>query len=313
MDAPKQQPYQHPTDAVWFITGCSSGLGKALAQHAYNSGYRVVATARKVSTIDYLPDFAQGGKSARISLDVTEPGSISNAISEAIKYFGHIDVFVNNAGYALSGDTENAMDRDARDLMDTNFWGTVNVTKQALNILRDVNNHRIEGGRKGGVIMNVTSMGGRVAFAGNAFYHASKFAVEGFTESVAKEVRPEWNIHLCCIEPGGVQTGYISNTKHIEPHPAYTAPDTPSRVLEQYMANPEATKGWAKPENIAKAMFDVVAQGGQIPLHVPLGPDSWGLIKGILDRQQKELEEGRELAHKVGEEGQLESVSFLKE
>jgi short-subunit dehydrogenase len=99
-------------------------------------------------------------------------------------------VVVNNAGYTLRGDAENANDEDSHKCVETNFWGMVRVTKHALRIFREENPKT---GQQGGVILNVSSMGGRVAFPGNAFYHASKFAMEGFTEAVQKEVRPDWN------------------------------------------------------------------------------------------------------------------------
>lgn len=100
---------------------------------------------------------------------------------------------VNNAGYTLFGDAENASEEDARKVVETDFWGMARVTQHALRILREENPKT---GQQGGVVLNVSSMGGRLAFPGNAFYHASKFAMEGFTEAVSKEVRPEWNSKL---------------------------------------------------------------------------------------------------------------------
>ncbi|KAK0715541.1 short-chain dehydrogenase [Lasiosphaeris hirsuta] len=301
-----EQIYQLPTDAVWFITGCSSGIGKALAQHiASKPAHRLVATARTPSTgLAFLPD---SPNTLKLALDVTSRASLDAAVAAALERFGRLDVVVNNAGYALVGDTENAADADARRVLDTNFWGTVDLTKHAMRVLREDNG--ANGGQQGGVVVNVTSLGGRAAFPGNAFYHAAKFAVEGFTESVAKEVRPEWNVHFCLIEPGGVQTGFVkSGQKTIAPHPAYAAPDTPARVLDSYRENPEATKNWADPDVIAAAIYGVVGSGRVIPLRVPLGPDSWGVLKNANIKDGENLDSLKELAISAGKPGQLESV-----
>ncbi|OIW28242.1 NAD(P)-binding protein [Coniochaeta ligniaria NRRL 30616] len=170
------------------VTGCSSGIGKALSQLIASKGQRLVATARKLSALDYLPD--DNPNILKQALDVTSQTSVDAAIAAALQRFGRLDVVVNNAGYTLYGDAENASDEDARKCVETDFWGMVRVSKHALRILREENPKT---GQQGGVILNVSSMGGRIAFPGNAFYHASKFAMEGFTEALSKEVRPEWN------------------------------------------------------------------------------------------------------------------------
>jgi NAD(P)-dependent dehydrogenase (short-subunit alcohol dehydrogenase family) len=125
-----------------------------------------------------------------LTLDVASVESVDAAIVAALARFGRLDAVVNNAGHGMQGDTENAPEEDARRLLDTNYWGTVRVTKHAVRVMREENPKT---GAQGGVIINVTSMGGRIAFPGNAYYHSSKFAVEGFTESLNKELRPEWN------------------------------------------------------------------------------------------------------------------------
>lgn len=238
---------------------------------------------------------------------------VSSPISPLIHQLTHppADVVVNNAGYSLRGDTENASDSAARHLFETNFWGTVSLTRHALRIMREVNP---SSGPQGGVILNVSSMGGRVAYGGSAFYHASKFAMEGFTESVAKEVRPEWNIHLCCIEPGGVKTAFVDRGMvAIPPHPAYTAEDTPTRMLERYLRDPEATRNWADAETVAERMYEVVAGHGgrEIPMRVPLGPDSWGVLREENEKNGRLLDEWREFSISAGKEGQLGSIRFL--
>ena len=126
----------------------------------------------------------------KLALDVTSVPAIDSALDATISRFHRVDVVVNNAGYTLVGDTEAAGDAEARALMDTNFWGMVNVTKKALGIMRDEN---VKSGQQGGVVLNVSSMGGWFGFPACSFYHASKFAMEGWTEAVAKELPVDWN------------------------------------------------------------------------------------------------------------------------
>lgn len=173
------------------VTGCSSGIGQSLAQLIAKSQNRIVATARNPASLSAIPD---GANALKLALGVTSVSSIETALSETLTKFGRIDVVVNNAGYTLVGDTEAAEDAESRALFDTNFWGMVDVSKRALGIMRDEN---AKGdGQQGGVILNVSSMGGFMGFPGSSFYHASKFAMEGWTESVAKELPVEWNSKL---------------------------------------------------------------------------------------------------------------------
>lgn len=130
----------------------------------------MVATARKLSALESIPSH---DRVLKLELDVTSIASIDAAIAETLKTFGRIDVVVNNAGYTLVGDTESAGDAESRALMDTNFWGMVDVSKRALGIMRETN---AKSGQQGGVIVNLSSMGGWSGYPGGSFYHASKFA-----------------------------------------------------------------------------------------------------------------------------------------
>lgn len=146
------------------VSGCSSGVGAALAKQVYDAGCCIIATARKAETLSYLPD---GPKVLKLALDVTSKDQVTKVLATAVEKFGHLDVVVNNAGYGLIGDTEGLSDEDARAQLETNFWGATNVTKAALPILREVN-----AAGKGGLIIQMSSIGGRVAFPGSAFYEA---------------------------------------------------------------------------------------------------------------------------------------------
>ena len=158
-----------------------------MAQLVAQSPNRVAVTARKTSALEPIPS---SDRVLKLELDVTSISSIDHALRATLEKFGRIDVVVNNAGYTLAGDTEGAEDGESRAVFDTNFWGMVDVTKKTLSIFRDENPKT---GQQGGVVVNVSSLGGWSGFPGQSFYHASKFAMEGWTESVAKELPASWN------------------------------------------------------------------------------------------------------------------------
>ncbi|KAI1099520.1 short-chain dehydrogenase [Jackrogersella minutella] len=293
MDPPNTKPYHLPSDAVWFITGCSSGIGQALAQLIAKTSNRVVATARKAAALSSITD---DDRVLKLELDVASISSIDAALQGTLEKFGRIDIVVNNAGYTLAGDTEAAGDEEARAVMDTNFWGMVNISKRCLRIMREEN---FKNGQQGGVIMNVSSMGGYTGYPGQAFYHASKFAMEGWTESVAKEVPSIWNIHLCNLEPGGVKTNYAtSSLKPIaERHIAYADPSYPANQLLGHIASALA------------ALF--VSREKRIPIRVPLGSDAWGMIAKDLESTKNDLNDIKDISLSVGDAKQLDSIRFL--
>ncbi|KAI1496065.1 NAD(P)-binding protein [Biscogniauxia marginata] len=309
MESPNTKPYHLPRDAVWFITGCSSGIGEALAQVVAKTSNRLVATARNPDALSNIPS---GDNVLKLKLDVTSIPSIEAAFSDALKKFGRIDVVVNNAGYTLVGDAEGAGDEESRAVMDTNFWGVVNVSKKALGIMRDENPKN--GGQQGGVILQMSSMGGWSGFPAGSFYHASKFAVEGWTEAVAKELPPSWNIHLSIIEPGGAKTNYAtSSLKHMaKRHPAYADPSYPTNAILSYMLSDQGRSTWTEPSDIAVSIYHVVSRGQRIPIRIPLGPDSWGMIMADIESIKKDLEELKPISLGVGDPKQFESINFLK-
>ncbi|KAF2968186.1 hypothetical protein GQX73_g5363 [Xylaria multiplex] len=290
-------------------------IGQALAELIAQTSNRVVATARKPSSLLSIPT---NERVLKLGLDVNSNASIDAALDATLKKFGRIDVVVNNAGYTLVGDTESAGDAESRAIMDTNFWGVVNVSKRALGIMRDVN---AKNGQQGGVIVNMSSMGGWSGYPGGSFYHASKFAVEGWTESVAKELPSSWNtngvdhlVHLCNIEPGGVKTNYAtSSLKNMaERHPAYNDPSYPTNLLLSYMSSEHGRSLWAEPSALAAAIYQVVSRGSRIPIRVPLGADAWGMIAKDLEDIKKDLDDLKDISLGVGDPKQLETINFLK-
>lgn len=171
------------------VTGCSSGIGKALATLiASKPSHRLIATARKPADLSYLSD--DNPNILKLALDVTSPTSVNDAFESAVEHFGkgfHLDAVVNNAGYSLSGDTESATEEETHLEMETLFFGTARVSTRAIGVMRQHPEHR------GGVIFDISSLAGQVGLPGHAYYHASKWAVEGWSESVAREMHPDWN------------------------------------------------------------------------------------------------------------------------
>ncbi|PHH86802.1 hypothetical protein CDD83_9739 [Cordyceps sp. RAO-2017] len=293
MNPVNTQPYHLPKDAIWLITGCSSGIGREIAKFiAAKPSQRVVATARDVSGLSYLPD--GDSNILKLTLDVTSPSSVENAFKAAAAHFGeafHIDVVVNNAGYSLSGDTEAATDEQSHQEMETLFFGTARVTMQAVKIMRQDPN------RRGGLIFNISSLAGVASFAGHSYYHAGKFAIEGWTESVAREMHPDWNIHFCLVEPSGVKTNFEGGSKkYMEPHEAYTASDMPARKLEALVKKALQSGAGIEPVTIAETLFKVASRGERVPLHLPIGRVAVSLIRSTLERRLGELKDVEELS-----------------
>jgi NAD(P)-dependent dehydrogenase (short-subunit alcohol dehydrogenase family) len=182
---------------VWFITGTSKGFGRAWAEAALGRGDRVAATARDVKTLGPLVE-RYGDKVAALTLDVTDKGAVDAAIKAAHERFGRLDVIVNNAGYGLFGAVEEVSEAEARAQIETNLFGALWVTQAALPILR---------AQGSGHILQVSSIGGVNAFPTIGLYHASKWALEGFSQSLAAEVAG-FGIKVTIIEPGGFATDW---------------------------------------------------------------------------------------------------------
>jgi NAD(P)-dependent dehydrogenase (short-subunit alcohol dehydrogenase family) len=301
-------PYTLPPQPVWFITGCSSGIGAALCTHlALKTSARVVATARNPASLSALP---AGPNLLKLQLDVTQEPSITAALAAAVQHYGRIDVLVNNAGYGVMSDTE-TLDLDkARALMETNFWGPVLLSQKILPVFREQNAKT--GGPVGGLVLQITSLGGRLAFQGNTAYHASKFALEGFTEGLAKEMAPEWNIHFLCVEPGGVKTQWVTTDTAAFDREArldvYKDPGMPTSRLLAYKDSPEAMRHWAEAERVVEVLVGYVERGGEMGLRLPLGSDSWGMQRKAVEEEGKRLDALKELACSTSGMEQLASA-----
>ncbi|BAY50226.1 short-chain dehydrogenase/reductase SDR (plasmid) [Scytonema sp. HK-05] len=186
---------------VWLITGSSTGFGRALASSALAQGDRVIVTARNVSQIQDLEHkYPQTASSVR--LDVTDQASIHAAVQNGLAAFGRIDVLVNNAGYGLMGAVEEVSDQQIRDQFETNFFGLLNVTRAIIPTFKK---------QGSGHILNLSSAGGRITLPTMGLYHASKFAVEGLSETLAQELKP-FGIKVTIIEPGGFDTDFANRS-----------------------------------------------------------------------------------------------------
>ena len=185
------------TDAVWLVTGCSKGLGHAIATEALRAGYRLVATARDPSTLDGLVAEAKD-RALALALDVTKPNEVAAAVEAAERRFGAVDVLVNNAGYGYVGAIEEGEEGGVRAMFETDVFGLWSMTKAILPGMR----------RRGrGHIVNISSVGGMVTYPAVGFYHMAKFAVEGFSDTLAQELAP-FGIGVTVVAPGAFRPDF---------------------------------------------------------------------------------------------------------
>jgi len=262
------------------ITGSSRGLGRELAEKVLASGDLLIATARDTAQLEALVQ-RYGSKVLPLALDVRNPEQVASAVGSAVEHFGRIDILVNNAGYGFTGAFEEMTVDEFKGQIDTNFWGVVNVTRAVLPILRK---------QRSGRILQVTSIGGRGAGPGLSGYHAAKFAVEGFSESLAQEVRP-LGIQVCLVEPGGFRTDWAGTSMaYAKPMEAYEDSVGRRRAFMQ-----SDYKGGGDPEKAADAILKLSAVE-QMPLRQPLGTDATVLLKYAYESALTELAQTTALA-----------------
>jgi NAD(P)-dependent dehydrogenase (short-subunit alcohol dehydrogenase family) len=241
----------------WLITGCSTGIGRAIAVAALDAGHSVLVTARRPDAVQDLVD-AHPGAAVSAPLDVTDRNQIDDAVAQADAAFGGVDVLVNNAGYGYLSAVEEGDDAEVRALFDTNFFGAVDMIKAVLPGMR---------ARGDGRIVNVSSMTGIVTNPPNTYYSCTKHALEALTEGLAKEVAP-LGIKVSAIEPGAFQTDYITRSMHqAESIDAYA--DVAERK-ELIVAFGEHLPG--DPAKLAAAVLQLVAMD-EPPLRLLLGQD----------------------------------------
>ncbi|WP_231124937.1 MULTISPECIES: oxidoreductase [Paenibacillus] len=182
---------------VWLITGCSTGFGRHIAEQTIDAGYKVVVTARNVEQITELTAGHEDHVLA-LPLDVTNPEQIRNAVDHTIEKFKRIDVLVNNAGIGYFSSVEESVEEETRKMFEINFWGLMHITNAVLPYMRS---------QKSGHIINFSSIGGLTSFPTLGYYHATKYAVEGISESLAQELAP-FNIYVTLMEPSSFRTDW---------------------------------------------------------------------------------------------------------
>src|SRR6202167_2112770 len=245
---------------VWLVTGSASGLGRNIAEAVLASGDRLIATARDPRRLEDLVK-KYGDQVRTAALDVVDESAAQAAVHMAVAAFGRLDVVVNNAGYGDIAPFEQLSSERFKALMDTNFYGVVNVTRAALPIMRR---------QKSGYIIQISSVGGRIARPGNSPYHAAKWAVGGFTESLAQEVAP-FGVKVCALEPGGMRTNWGARANK----------DTPDLLPDYEPSVGAVVKALASywgqetsdPAKVAQLILRL-ADSDHLPAHLLLGSDA---------------------------------------
>jgi NAD(P)-dependent dehydrogenase (short-subunit alcohol dehydrogenase family) len=268
---------------VWFITGASRGFGLEITRVALERGDSVVATARNPqSVIDALP--GAGDRLLAVELDVHRPEQIRAAVDAAVAKLGRIDALVNNAGRGLVGTLEETSDQEARAAFDVNVFGLLAVTREVLPHMR---------AQHSGLVINISSVGGFVAWPGWGIYSATKFAVEGLSEALRQEVAP-LGIKVTAVEPGPFRTDFLdgASLQIAEKH------------IEDYASTGGAARTWAVDNNNGqdgdprKAAEIIVglADREDLPERIALGANAVDSIAEKLDRTARDLEEWKQVA-----------------
>ncbi|KAG1848078.1 NAD(P)-binding protein [Suillus subalutaceus] len=246
---------------VWLVTGSSSGFGRSMTELLLKNGNRVVATLRRKEALSDLAEQYPSSQLLIVQTDVVKTSEVAAAFAKAKEVFGRIDVVFNNAGMAILGEMESMSDQDARQIFEVNFWGASNVTREAIRMFREVNKPI------GGRLLQVSSSLGLRGRAATSYYAASKQALEGFSESIAQELEPAWNIQITIIEPGPFRTGMFKGNMQLVPqHPAYADPELPGSKFRQWMTSTPADGDTEK----AVAVIEKLTHLDDPPLRIPL-------------------------------------------
>ena len=267
---------------VWLVTGSASGLGRNISEAVLASGDCLVATARDPR---YLEDLVQkyGDHVRAAPLDVTDEGAAHAAVLVAVDAFGRLDVVVNNAGYGDVAPFEQLSSERFKAVMDTNFYGVVYVTRAALPIMRE---------QKSGCILQISSLGGRLALPGSSAYHAAKWAVGGFTESLAQEVAP-FGVKVCALEPGGMRTNW--GTRAHKDLPELLPDYEPSvgaivKTLHALWGNENSD-----PAKVAQVILRLAASD-RLPAHLLIGSDAVRYAREAEAARAADAERWREIS-----------------
>jgi len=262
-----------PTKPIWFVTGCSTGFGRALANLLLECGYRTVVTARNT---DDIQDMAVNTNALVLKLDVTDPANVEVAIQQAIQTFGQIDVLVNNAGIGYFAAVEESETDEVRKMFDINFFGVSSMINAVLPSMR---------ARRNGVIVNFSSIGGLCSFPSVGFYSATKFALEGMSEALRQEVAP-LGIKVIVVEPSGFRTDWAGRSANESKHQIDDYAETAGARRKQLREVSGKQRG--DPHRAAQAIIEVV-ESANPPNHLLLGNDAFETALAKLDTLKKEF------------------------
>ncbi|ACT00354.1 oxidoreductase [Paenibacillus sp. JDR-2] len=265
---------------VWIITGCSTGFGRELASATIKAGYKVVVTARNLNAI---ADLVNGNTDnvLAMELDVTKPEQIEMTVKAAIDKFGRIDVLVNNAGVGYFSSIEEAAEEETRKMFEINFWGLMHMTNAVLPYMRS---------ERSGHIINISSIGGLASFPGVGYYNGTKYAVEGISESLAKEVLP-FNIHVSLIEPSNFRTDWSGRSAA----KTKSAIKEYEELISPFINGDTRGKEPGDPKKAAKAIIGIV-EAEEPPLRLLLGAEAYSVVVNKYTESLKNFEKWKEVS-----------------
>jgi NAD(P)-dependent dehydrogenase (short-subunit alcohol dehydrogenase family) len=261
--------------STWLITGCSSGLGRALAEAVIGAGHNAVVTARNVTSVADLSETAPERVLA-VALDVNKPEQVASAVQQAEQRFGGVDVLVNNAGYGYRSAVEEGDDADIRTLFETHFFGAVAMIKAVLPGMR---------GRRSGAIVNISSIGAQLAAVGSGYYAAAKAAIEGLSGALRGELAP-LGISVTVVEPGAFRTDFAGRSLA----QSATVIDDYAATAGQRRKEHDTMHG-NQPGDPAKAGAAIMAavESAEPPAFLLLGTDALALYRYVADGRAKEI------------------------
>lgn len=260
---------------IWFITGSSRGLGRSLTAAVLANGDKVAATARNPEQLNDLVE-KYPGQILPLKLDVTSQEQIVTAVNNAIQKFGRIDVLVNNAGFGIIGATEGYTEEQVLSQLDTNLYAPIAITRAVLPHMRK---------QRSGRILQISSIGGRVGNPGLTIYQAAKFGLGGFSEALAKEVKP-LGIFVTSVEPGGFRTDWLATAINFAPEVEGYEQTVGARKT---LFTSEQFVPMGDPDKAAKAMLQLV-ESPEPPVHLVLGAEAIGMIKQANTLRNQEME-----------------------
>ncbi|UZF72510.1 oxidoreductase [Amycolatopsis mediterranei] len=267
---------------TWLITGCSSGLGRALTQAVLARGWKAVVTARKPESIaDLVAPYPETGLA--LALDVTEPARVAEAVQAAEDRFGQVDVLVNNAGHGYRAAVEEGEEDEVAELFATNFFGPVALIKAVLPGMR---------ARRAGAVVNVSSIAGRLAAPGSGYYSATKFALEGMSDALRKEVTP-LGIKVIVVDPGAFRTGFAGRSLQQAGQAIADYAETAGRRRKENDSSHGHQPG--DPARGAEAIVTAV-ESDKPPFRLLLGSDAVKTVRAELEGQLAEVNDWADLS-----------------